>query len=121
LSAEKSSVRSSQTYNWQGPLSKANICVFGSLATGYSVTRSLYRAGARNIALVNAAINENRVDDTLTDGILLEDKEKFCQIVDVNWEINEIEKVVSQAEIVIDTLSDWQKKLVLSEDRKSVV
>lgn len=109
MSAEKSSVRKSQTYNWQGPLSTAGICVLGSLATGQSVTRNLYRAGARKISLINVDLSEKESDFSSLD------KSEFCQTIDAEWTIANIEKFVQEAEIVIDTLSDWQQKLTLSD------
>jgi molybdopterin/thiamine biosynthesis adenylyltransferase len=113
LSAEQSSVRNSQTYNWQGPLSKANIYVLGSIATGQSVARNLYRAGARKITLVNVDA-ESGIDDQYSLAIE-QNSEKFCQTVDCEWTIVNIEKQIGPAEIIIDTLSDWQKKLTLSD------
>jgi molybdopterin/thiamine biosynthesis adenylyltransferase len=109
LSAEKSSVQKSQTYNWQGPLSTAAICVLGSLPTGQSVTRNLYRAGARKISLVNVDLSDNDSNYSSSN------KSEFCQTIDSEWTIANIEKFVQQAEIVIDTLPDWQQKLTLSD------
>jgi molybdopterin-synthase adenylyltransferase len=120
LSAEKSSVRKSQTYNWQGPLSAASICVLGSLATGQSVTRNLYRAGARKISLVNVDLLDSDIDIDYSTAA----KSEFCQTIDAEWTIANIEGFVQEAEIVIDTLSDWQQKLTLSDicmDREKVL
>ncbi len=109
MSAEKSFVRKPQTYNWQGPLSTAGICVLGSLSTGQSVTRNLYRAGARKVNLVNVDLSEKE------SGYSSSNKSEFCQTIDAEWTIANIEGFVQEAEIVIDTLSDWQQKLTLSD------
>ncbi len=109
MSAEKPSVRKSQTYNWQGPLSSAAICVLGSFSTGQSVTRNLYRAGARKISLVNVDLSAPDSDYSSSN------KSEFCETIDAEWTIANVEKFVQQADIIIDTLSDWQQKLVLSD------
>ncbi len=98
-------------------MSQANICVLGSISTGQSVARNLYKAGARKISLINVdvSLSADESSNQLSAPRENETSEPFAQIIETEWTIANIENFVQNAGIVIDTLSDWQKKLTLSD------
>lgn len=106
--------KNQQLSNWQSALSNANVYVLGSSVTGQSVIRNLYKAGARKISLLNVDMPGSQ-NFSPGDAAAPAISDEFCQKIDVDWTVANIEKFVRQSDIVIDTLSDWQKKVTLSD------
>lgn len=72
-------------------LNSASILIIGSSALKESLLRDLSQAGAGKILLLDTQNSKQP------------------------WTLANVEKSVQQANIVIDALSDWQKKLALSD------
>ncbi len=115
MSGDQSSVKKNQIADIESVLSKTNICVLGGLTTGQKVIRNLYRAGARKIDLLNVEKPASSHGDKHTDVEHYFDNDQFCHKFDLDWTIDNIENYVRKADVVIDALSDWQKKLALSD------
>ena len=113
MSAKNSSIKKDQITDLENTLSKCKICVVGGLATGQKVIRNLYRAGARKIILLN--VDRPAAAEELILAGSDYDSNEFCQKLDIGWTIANIENYVREADIIVDALSDWQKKVALSD------
>ncbi len=109
MSLNESSSNKYHASRIQDVLCAANIFVVGTYATALSVIRDLYKAGAKKISLLNVDAWSTKIENVDAT------ENSFCQKIDLDWTIANIENAISGADLVIDTLSDWQKKLALSD------